>query len=79
MTQASFRCCDRLKKQGRRANDTFDEMIATTFGVISEASFSGDKGFDRHVVHGEINLYVVKTGKISIADILGMPDQVPRW
>ena len=79
MTQAAFCCCNRIKKLGKQANNSFDELIASTFDVISKVTFSGDKGFDRHVLHSERSLYVVKTGKISIADILDMPDQIPRW
>ena len=79
MTQVALRCCDRIKKPGQRANNPLNEAIATTFDVISKCTFSCDRGFDGHVLHSEISLYTFETGKISLADILDMPDQVPRW
>jgi cytochrome P450 len=55
-----------------------DEMVTTTFDVISDVTFSGDEGFDRDAVHGAIDAYISEAGKISLFDILGMPDWVPR-
>ena len=79
MTQAAFRCCDHIKKLGQQANNPFNETTPTTFDVISKCTFSCNRFFDGHVLHSEISLYTFETGKISLADILDMPDQVPRW
>ena len=66
------------KRRTGRAHNLFDEMIATTFDVISDVTFSGDKEFDRDSVHHAINAYVAEAGKVSLADILGLPDWIPR-
>ena len=79
MSDAALRCCARLKTQSKRAHNLFDEMVATTFDVISDVTFSGDQGFDRDAVHHAINAYVAEAGKVSLGDILGLPDWVPRW
>ena len=33
----------------------------------------------RDAVHHAINAYVAEAGKVSLSDILGLPDWVPRW
>jgi len=53
-------------------------MVTTTFDVISDVTFSGDDTFDRNAVHGAIDDYIAEAGKISLFDILGFPDWVPR-
>ncbi|HHI69483.1 MAG TPA: cytochrome P450, partial [Rhodobacteraceae bacterium] len=58
--------------------DMFDEMTLTTFEVISDVTFSGDKGFDRTAIHKAIDSYIDQTAKISLMDILGVPSWVPR-
>ena len=53
-------------------------MVNTTFDVISDVTFSDDEGFDRVGVHRAIDSYISEAGKISLPDILGFPDWVPR-
>ena len=78
VTAAAGRCSARLSQVGPRAVNMFDEMVATTFDVISDVTFSDDKGFDRDAVHNAINAYVAEAGKVSLMDILGAPNWVPR-
>lgn len=78
MSTAALTCSNRLSAAPRRAHNLFDEMIATTFDVISDVTFSGDKEFDRDSVHHAINAYVAEAGKVSLSDILGLPDWIPR-
>ena len=63
---------------GKRAVNMFDEMVQTTFEVISDVTFSGDEGFDRDGVHHAIEAYIQSTAKISLGDMLGLPSWVPR-
>ncbi|MCP4821056.1 MAG: cytochrome P450, partial [Shimia sp.] len=63
---------------GNRAVDFQEEMVRTTFDVISEVTFSGDGSFDADAVHTAIDLYIAEAGKISLLDMLGVPDWVPR-
>ncbi|WP_425039719.1 cytochrome P450 [Primorskyibacter sp. S187A] len=78
MTGAAARCAERIENAGPRAVNLFDEMVTTTFDVISDVTFSGDEGFDRQSVHTAIDAYIDQAGRISLFDVLGFPDWVPR-
>lgn len=78
MSGAAERSVDRVRQAGPRAVDFLAEMVTTTFDVISDVTFSGGEGFDRDAVHGAIDAYIAEAGKISLFDLLGMPDWVPR-
>ncbi|WP_223421349.1 cytochrome P450 [Tateyamaria pelophila] len=79
MTHAAERASERVAATaGSRAVNMLDEMITTTFDVIADVAFSGDETFDRDGVHNAINDYISEVGKISLFDILGAPDWVPR-
>lgn len=78
MRDAATRACDRIAAAGPRAVNLYDEMVTTTFDVISDVTFSGDSVFDRQGVHRAIDDYIAAAGKISLFDMLGMPDWVPR-
>lgn len=78
MSDAATRACDRIAAAGPRAVNLYDEMVTTTFDVISDVTFSGDSVFDRQGVHGAIDDYIAAAGKVSLFDMLGMPDWVPR-
>lgn len=78
MTEAAQRSAERIRTAGPRAINFLDEMVSLTFDVISDVTFSGDSGFDRNAVHGAIDNYISEAGKLSLFDILGLPDWVPR-
>lgn len=78
MTAAAERACDRITDAGQRAVNLLEEMVTTTFDVIGDVTFSGGDTFDRDKVHGAIDAYIAQAGKISLFDILGFPDWVPR-
>ncbi|WP_419411700.1 cytochrome P450 [Primorskyibacter sp. 2E107] len=78
MSAASQRSVDRIRQTGPKAINLLDEMVSLTFDVISDVTFSGDEGFDRNAVHGAIDDYISEAGKISLFDLLGFPDWVPR-
>lgn len=78
MTAAAERAVDRIAAAGPRAVNLLDEMVTTTFDVIGDVTFSGGGSFDRDAVHGAIDHYIAEAGKISLFDILGFPDWVPR-
>ncbi len=78
MTTAAERAAQRIADAGPRAVDMLDEMVTTTFDVISDVTFSGGDTFDRDAVHHAIDHYIAEAGKISLFDILGAPDWVPR-
>ncbi|MEO0357069.1 MAG: cytochrome P450 [Pseudomonadota bacterium] len=78
MTLAAERSVERLTAQLGRGVDMFEDMVATTFDVISDVTFSGDDSVDRTAIHSAIDRYVASTAKMSVLDILGIPTWVPR-
>ncbi|NSX53903.1 cytochrome P450 [Parasulfitobacter algicola] len=78
MGLAADRSTERLAQSSGRAVDLFQEMVAATFEVISDVTFSGDEGFDRMGVHTAIDNYIAQTAKLSLFDIVGVPTWVPR-
>jgi len=78
MSEAAERSVKRIEAAGPRAVDYLDEMVNTTFDVITDVTFSGGEGFDRGAVHKAIDGYIAEAGKISLFDILGAPEWVPR-
>ncbi|WP_288939031.1 cytochrome P450 [uncultured Roseovarius sp.] len=78
MTAAAERSCERIAAAGPRAIDMAEDMVRATFDVIADVTFSGDGSFDAGAVHNAINDYIGEAGKISLFDILGFPDWVPR-
>ncbi|MEM6890176.1 MAG: cytochrome P450 [Pseudomonadota bacterium] len=78
MTGAAARCVDRITGSVPRAVNLLDEMVKTTFDVIADVTFSADGSFDRTVVHRAIDAYIEEAGKVSLLDVLGAPDWVPR-
>jgi len=78
MTAAAQRSADRIVAAGPRAINMLDEMVTSTFDVISDVTFSGGDGFDRDAVLRAIDDYIAEAGKLSLFDILGLPDWLPR-
>jgi cytochrome P450 len=78
MTRAAERSAERIAKVGNRAVNMLDEMVTATFDVISDVTFSGESGFDRTAVHRAIDIYISDAGKVSLFDVLGLPDWIPR-
>ena len=78
MSDAAERACERITAAGPKAVNLLDEMVTTTFDVIGDVTFSGGDTFDRDKVHCAIDDYISEAGKISLFDILGFPDWVPR-
>jgi cytochrome P450 len=78
MTAAAERSAGRIATATGRGVDVFAEMVAATFEVISDVTFSDGEGFDRDTVHRAIETYIGQTAKVSLLDILGAPAWVPR-
>lgn len=78
MTAAAERCIARIEKSTAPSLNMADEMVSATFEVISDVTFSGGDAFDRDAVHSAIDAYIAEAGKVSLFDVLGFPDWVPR-
>jgi cytochrome P450 len=77
MSSAAKATCARINA----ATDTVDmykEMVAATFEVISNVTFSGSGAMGSDAVHNAINRYIDETARVSLFDILGLPDWIPR-
>lgn len=78
MTAAAERAVQRITDAGGRGVDMMDEMVTTTFDIIADVTFSGGGTFDRDGVHNAIDDYISEAGKLSLFDIIGVPDWFPR-
>lgn len=78
MTAAAERAAERISRAAGGAANLFDEMVATTFEVIADVTFSGGGTFDRDAVHGAIDSYIAGAARLSLLDIIGAPGWVPR-
>lgn len=78
MSAAADRSAKRIAASDGRPLDMMDEMVRTTFDVISEVTFSGEGSFDATAVHKAIDAYIAAAGRVSILDMLGVPDWLPR-
>ena len=78
MTASVSRMVARMKAFEGSPVDMHAEIVATTFEVISDITFSGGESIDRSVVHRAINDYISNTAKVSLLDVVGAPNWVPR-
>ncbi|MGG7643218.1 cytochrome P450 [Rhodovulum sp. YNF3179] len=78
MSAAAERSARRLETVAGRAADLHQEMVAATFEVIGEVTFSGGDSFDREAVHRAIDQYIAQTARVSLLDVAGIPTWVPR-
>ena len=77
MSTAADATCMRLDNANGTV-DMYEEMVAATFEVISNVTFSGTGAMDSAEVHHAINRYIDQTARISLFDVIGIPTWVPR-
>ena len=78
MSAAAEHSLARLETAGGRAVNMYDEMVRATFEVIGNVTFSGGSKFSPEEVHKAIDAYIEAAARISLFDVLGLPDWVPR-
>jgi len=78
MSAAAQRSIARLHESQGRPINLMDDMVRTTFDVISEVTFSDGDTFDSAAVHSAIDAYISAAGRISLMDMVGVPDWIPR-
>ncbi len=76
--EASIRRIGAGVAEGQGGIDIFAEMVAATFEVISDVTFSDGAGFDRDEVHTAVDRYIAGTARLSVLDVLGAPAWIPR-
>lgn len=77
MSASADAACARLGDGSPRV-DMFDEMVKTTFDVISDVTFSGSDTIDSQQVHDAIEKYIDQVARVSLMDVIGIPPWVPR-
>ncbi len=76
MSASAEAVCQRL--EGRAEADMFAEMVAATFEVISNVTFSGAGEMAGDDVHKAIDRFIDQSARVSLMDIIGIPTWVPR-
>lgn len=76
MSASAKAVCARL--EGRAEADMFEEMVAATFEVISNVTFSGAGEMAGDEVHRAIDGFIDQSARVSLLDIIGVPTWVPR-
>ncbi|SDK52401.1 cytochrome P450 [Paracoccus chinensis] len=77
MTAAAEASAARIA-QAPQPFDAHAEMVAATFDIISDVTFSGGESIDRDVVYRAFNGYIASVAQVSLLDVLGLPRWVPR-
>ena len=78
MTGSAARLVERLRTVEEAAVDMHSEFTAATFEVISDVMFAGKGAIDRSVAGRAIDIYVSRSARTSILDIMGAPSWIPR-
>ncbi len=78
MEAAADRACERLDKHVGGSANLLDEMVRTTFEVISDTTLSGDGQYDSAQVQAAFDAYISRTASASLLDVFGLPAWVPR-
>lgn len=79
MTRAAEAAAARIDRAaGLRAVNMVDEMVGATFDVIADVTLSDRDGLDRAAVGATLDAYIDRAARVSLLDVLGMPDWLPR-
>ncbi|RFP87424.1 cytochrome P450 [Rhodobacteraceae bacterium 63075] len=78
MSAAAEASLARIEAAGKRATDVYEEMVRATFEITTKVTLSGSDSFSPDEVHRAIDGYIAAAGKLSLFDVLGLPDWVPR-
>lgn len=78
MEAAANRACTRLETKLAEPVNLLDEMIKTTFEVISDVTLSGDEHHNSDQVQAAFEAYISRTASASLLDVFALPAWVPR-
>jgi cytochrome P450 len=80
MTDAAHAMLARLEtaRDGAAPLDVFPQMQAATCDIICDLALSGREAVDRAALRRSVDGFVATQGRISILDLLGVPNAVPR-
>lgn len=78
MSASATRMVERLNRAESPVIDMHSEFTAATFEVISDVMFAGQGAIDRSVAERAIDIYVARSARTSVLDIIGAPSWIPR-
>jgi cytochrome P450 len=78
MSHAAKNSADRIGRHVGGVVDVNEDMVRMTIEVIADVTFSRDDVLDAQAVSTAMSKYIEQIGKISILDMMGAPDWVPR-
>lgn len=80
MTDAAQAMLDRLEteRDGSAPMDVFPQMQSATCDIICDLVLSGREAVDRDALRRSVDDFVATQGRISIFDLLGVPNAIPR-
>lgn len=80
MTDAARDMLDRVEaeRQGAQPLDVFPQMQAATCDIICDLVLSGRDTVDRDGLRDSVDAFIATQGRISMFDLLGVPNAVPR-
>lgn len=78
MSAAAEHCVNRLTPQSGQVVDLYEETVQMTIEVIANVTFSTGDAMDHDMVSVAVSQYIDQVAKISMLDMLGAPDWIPR-
>jgi len=80
MTEAAEAAAERMRRAARAdpVVDVYPEMVAATADVITDTALSGRESLDREGLTRGVTTFVEGVGRVSLLDILGAPNWIPR-
>lgn len=78
MSQAAADCVERLAARENPVADLYAETVRMTIEVIANVTFSSGDAIDPDVVGDAVSQYIEQVAKVSILDMIGAPDWIPR-
>ncbi len=80
MTDSAQATCKRLEAVADRPGVTNidEEMTTATFDVVCDALLSGRDALNRDELIDALARYLMTVGKLSLMDVLGLPNWIPR-
>lgn len=78
MSAVAKACADRLASKDGQVVDVYEETVRMTMEVIAEVTFSSGDSLDTEMVGEAVSQYIDRIAKISMLDMMGAPDWIPR-
>lgn len=78
MSNVAALCADRLDAKSGQVVDVYEETVRMTMEVIAEVTFSTGDALDTEMVGDAVSQYIDRIAKISVLDMIGAPDWIPR-